>query len=84
MPKDILYGEPQVSWQSVGCSLFRGVYLQKQRKPQCRPELSKQYRGKTDAMDVSARMRACVSAYVSGRKRFFFPYSLRQCFVVHC
>ena len=26
MPKDILYGEPQVSWQSVGCSLFqRGI-----------------------------------------------------------
>ena len=26
MPKDILYGEPSVSWQSVGCLLFqRGV-----------------------------------------------------------
>ena len=26
MPKDILYGEPPVSWQSVGCLLFqRGV-----------------------------------------------------------
>ena len=26
MPKDILYGEPQVNWQSVGCSLFqRGI-----------------------------------------------------------
>ena len=26
MPKDILYGEPQINWQSVGCSLFqRGI-----------------------------------------------------------
>ena len=26
MPNDILYGEPPVSWKSVGCSLFqRGV-----------------------------------------------------------
>ena len=23
MPKDILYGEPPVSWQSVGCLLFQ-------------------------------------------------------------
>ena len=85
MPKDILYGEPPVSWQSVGCSLFQRGYLQKHRKLQCKPELSEKCRPKTDAMDASAQMRACVSTDVSGRKRFFFSYSLRQlCFVVHC
>ena len=85
MPKDIMYGEPPVSWQSVSCSLFQRGVPTKKRKLQCKPELSEQCRRKTDAMDASARKRARVSADVSGRKRFLFSYSLRQlCFVVHC
>ena len=80
MPEDILYGEPPVSWQSFGCLLFQRGYLQKQRKLQCRPELSEQCRRKTDAMDASAWMKAHVSANVSGSANV----SLQQCFVVHC
>ena len=76
MPKDILYGEPPVSWQSVGCLLFQKEVPAKTKKLQCRPELNKTYRRKTDPMDASARMRARISAKVSGRKRFFFSYSL--------
>ena len=56
---------------------FRGGYLHKHRKLQCMPELREQCRRKTDATDASARMRARISADVFGRKRFFFPYSLR-------
>ena len=74
----------QLAGNLLAVRCFRGVYLQKQRKLQCRPELSEQCRRKTDVMDASARMRACIRANVSGRKRFFFSYSLRQCFAVHC
>ena len=74
----------QLAGDLLAVRCFRGGYLQKHRKIQCRPELSEQCRHKTDAMDASARMRACVSAYVSGRKKFFFSYSLQQCFVAHC
>ena len=67
MPKDILYGEPPVSWQSVSCSLFqRGV-----PGKNTGTELSEQYRRKTDPMDASAWIRARVSADVSGRIRIF-------------
>ena len=67
MPKDILYGEPPVSWQSVSCSLF-------QRGGTCKntgTELSEQCRRKTDPMDTSAWIRAYVSADMSGRKQIF-------------
>ena len=76
MPKDILYGEPPVSWQSVGCLLFQKGVPAKTKKLQCRPEQNERYRRKTDTMDASARMRARISAKVSGRKGFFFSHSL--------
>ena len=74
----------QLAGNLLAVCCFRGGYLQKHRKLQCRPELSEQCRRKTDTIDASARMTACVSTNISGRKRFFFFYSLQQCFVVHC
>ena len=77
MPNDILYGEPPVSWYNLlAVRCFRGVYLQKQRKLQCRPELSEQCRRKTDVMDASARMRACIHAKrVRKEKIFLFLFT---------
>ena len=78
----------QESLAVEGCSLVdvrkNFKIRQKHRKLQCRPELSEQCRRKTDAMHTPARMRAHVSDDMSGRKRFFFSYSLCDSFALWC